>query len=493
MREFSTSITNALTNGLKPNESFRDTMFMQDLYNLIPSEMSCRSFEALIDVMPIDQDERHFYYPFPQWFRLEGDNILLLNDGVYEVIEFPHPPFDLKSVVLDAPDFTENFRSVDYGENWILTNRDGSIFKLNGEVQFSDKLKAAAITEHKNRTVIGGPLEGLWSDEFLAQLDNITGLADIEGTFNLDLGKNFIFWSGFDSNYFPFALIEPNIVFNDFTNSQAFVDLLYSNSFGYMEMPFKGAVLDMLVSNDQLFVFGEDGICSLAMNPQATGATYQITGQQSFGIKQRGAVGGDENSFAFIDRFNQLWYVSEEGLRKLDFSDYMEKLTGTIYITKDPDEEFFYIGDENYSFLLNGRRLTRIYQTVQHASGAYPFRGGVIFETGDKKARFSTDWLDIGNTDNKTLTGVAIGMDRQASGYAKAYAQVKGKLVESPIVKLNPEGYAATRIYGSQHGVEAVIDNYENLNIDHVELKWQIDDKRQRRGTFTTQDSSGAG
>lgn len=493
MREFSTSISDALANGLQPNESFRDTMFFQDLYNLIPSEMSCRSFEGLDDVIPIPQEERKFYYPFPQWFRMEHDNIVLLKGGVFRLEEYPTLPFDLKSIVLETPEFSENFRHADYGGNWILTNRDGSVYHYNDEVKFSDKLRASAITKHENRTVIGGPLGGLWTDEFLDHLEEVTDLTDLGDGFNLDIQKNYIFWSGFDSKYFPFSLINPEIMFSDFIDSQPFTELLYSNSFGWMEMPFRGDVLDMIVSNQQLFVFGEDGVCSLAVNPQATGASYQITGRQPFGIKQRGAVGGDETSFVFIDKFNQLWKVSSEGLIKMDFSDYMQELTGTIYITKDPDEEIFYIGDENFSFLLNGRRLTRVYQTVQKTSGAYPFRAGVAFETGDKKARFRSERLDIGNTDNKTLTGIAVGMDREATGRARANAVVNGKEVQGPITPLNLEGYAATRLYGAQHEIEVEIDNFKNLNIDHIELKWQIDDRRQRRGTFTTQDSSGAG
>lgn len=493
MREFSTSISDALANGLQPNETFKDTMFFQDLYNLLPSKSSCRSYEGIVDVMPIVQEERKFYYPFPQWFRLEHDNIALLAEGVYEVIEYDNPPFDFKSIILETPKFTENFRHVDYGDNWILTNRQGSVYRYNGEIKFSNKLKAAAITKHENRTVIGGPLDGLYSDEFLNELEDVTALTNLGDEFELDIKKNYIFWSGFDSRYFPYAFINPDIMFNDFIDTQPFTDLLYSNSFGWMELPFRGDVLDMQVSNGQLFVFGEDGICALAVNPQATGATYQIAGKQPFGIKQRGAVGGDEDSLVFIDKFNQLWKVTSQGLRKLNFSDYMEELTGTIYITKNPDKEIFYIGDENLSFLLNGQRLTRIYQTVQKTSGAYPFRAGVAFETGDKKARFRTERLDIGNTDNKTLTGVAIGMDREATGKARASAVVNGKQVKGPVTPLNLEGYAATRLYGAQHELEVEIDNFKNLNIDHIELKWQVDDRRQRRGTFTTQDSTGAG
>lgn len=493
MREFSTSISAALANGLKPDESFRDTMFFEDLYNLVPAESRLRSYQEITDVLPISQNKRKQHYPFPQWFRFEDDNILLTKEDIYRVEEYPNPPFDLKSVLLDiGQNFSESFRSADYGNNWILLNREGCIYKYNRELNFSNELKAASVIHHENRTVIGGPLDGFWTDDFLQELDKMVGLSNLDNV-DLDLSRNFIFWSGYDSKYFPYALFDPDIMFNDFTETDPFTELLYSNSFGYMEMPFKGDVLDIISSNNQVFCFGEDGICSVAVNPQASGASFHITGQQPFGIKQRGAVGGDDSSLVFIDVFNQLWHISGEGMRKLDYSDYMEQLSGEIWITKDPEEDLFYIGDSEISFLLSDQKLTRVFQTVQQAIGAYPYRAGVALQTGDKRARLRSSRLDIGNTDNKTLTGVAIGADSEVSGTVKGIAQIDESEFDTPRILLNPEGYGATRIYGSNHKVEIVLEDYKNLNIDHIELKWQIDDRRQRRGTFATQDSTGAG
>jgi len=495
MREFSTSISNALANGLKPDEAFRDTMFFKDLYNLIPSKTRLRAYQPIVDVLPLLQEKRNEIYPFPQWFRLEHDNIVISKKALYKLEEYNIPPFDLSPISTTSPlNFSESFRHADYGNNWMMLNRDGCIYKYNDEVDFTTKLKASAITHHQNRTVIGGPLNGLWADEFLEELERLVDLSELEKSgFNLELKKNYIFWSGYDSNYFPFSLLFPELVFSDFTNQQPFTELLYSNSFGYMEMPFKGDVLDMISSNGQVFVFGSDGICSVAISPKASGATFHITGSQPFGIKQRGAVGGDENSLVFIDVFDQLWYVTNRGLEKLNYSEYMKQLGENIWITKDPEQELFYIGDLDKSFALSNGRLTRIYQTVHQTSGAFPFRAGVMTETGDKKASFKSDKLDLGNTDNKTLTGVAVGLDTKTEGTAIATATIDGREFSIEPISLNPDGYAATRIYGKQHIVEVILNNFEGINIDHIELKWQIDDRRQRRGTFTTQNSSGAG
>lgn len=496
MREFSTSISDALINGLRRDESLRDTLFLEDLYNLVPTDMALRSYEPVIGVLPIPQEDRKLYYPFPQWFRFENDNIVVTKEDLYKLDEYPTPPFDLRSILLDlgeAP-FSESFRAADYGDDWILTSREGTIYKTGGEVKFSNKLKAAAVTKHQNRTVIGGPLNGLWSDRFMEELDNVVNLAELErADFNLELGENFIFWSGFDSSYFPMSLLEPSKLFGAFRQDTAFADLLYSNEFGYMEMPFKGAVLDVISSQEQLFVFSEDGICSLAMNPKATGATFQITGTQPFGIKQRGAVGGDDSTFIFIDNLNQLWGVSRQGLKKLDYSEYMEELSGEIWIVKDPEEPLFYIGDGDTSFVLNNGKLTRVHQTVHNVVAAFNYRAGVVTETGTTEAKVRSNKLDLGNSDLKTLTGVSVGTDRPQSGKVKASATVEDKQISTPDIRLNPSGYGAPRIYGRDHQIEIIFDDYRNMNIDYIELKWQIDDKRQRRGTFTTQDSSGAG
>jgi len=488
MREFNTTVQEALVNGLKPGEHIKDAMFFEDLYNLVPDERALEPYQDIQDIFDFPSTiDRKEMYPFPQWFELEEDNFVVLPDGLYKVDD-SYMPVDLEYMTVDnwsGGEFSESFRCIDYGENWILFNRHECIYKRDGEIYYTDLLQFSTALKHNNRTILGGSTNGVWTDRFLRRLKRIAPTGRIADLMDTNLGTNFVLWSAFDSRDFPFGLIHPDEV--------DIKQMLYSNQFGFMEMPFSGAVLEILEMSDQVLVFGEDGVAQLTISQQASGATYGLINSQNIGIKKRGAAGGDDESCVFIDNHSQLWKASRQGLKLLDFSEYMKELSGTIYVTKDPDEELFYIGDEENSYVLRGRKLTRVYQTVSHASGAYEHRAGVALETGDKKARFRTQSIDLGITARKTLTGVAIATDGVPKGNARATATVHDRRVESPWVMLNPEGYAATRIHGKNHKIEAEINTFKDLNIDNIELKWQIDDNRQTRGIFATQDASGAG
>ncbi len=495
MREFSTTVNNALANGLQPNESFRDTEFFAELYNLVPFQQraSLRPYEAVIDVLQLDHQAS--MYPFPQWFRFENDNVLIANNDL-NAVDDNYLPFDIQHKQVtewEIGTFTEPFRAVDYGDNWILLNRDGVIYKKDGRISASKRIKASALLKHRNRTLIGGSTHGMWSDEWKTILEEMFYNKNVDSDlWTTSLGNNFVLWSSFDSTDIPFGLLEPDKLFEGF-DTNLFIENLYSNQLGFMEMPFTGAVLDMHSALDQVFVFGENGIASMAMVPDSPGAGFVETGRQPFGIKSRGAVGGDEDSFVFIDAENNLWYGSRQGIQKLDYHKYMAELTGQIYIHKDPDHNRFYIGDQNRSFVLNELRLSRVFQTIIQIDGGYPFKAGVTYETGGKHAALKTEGLDIGVPDLKTLTGIHLSTDEPFKARARASAQVHGKEVETPLFIVNQEGYTATRLFGKNQEIEVFFENYENVYIDGIELKWQIDDSRQRRGFFATQDATGAG
>lgn len=483
MREFSTQISKALLQGLKPNESIDDTMFFDDCYNLVSYDMSLRSYEPVRSIA----DGSSFKFPFPQWISLQNDSFLFTGDKLLRTNK-EFIPFDLETppelVKWDFPRTDQPFDVIDYEKNWFAINADGCMYEWQGSIKATTALKCNAAVKYKNRTVLGGPTEGMWTDHFR---DALLQYAPT-GFMTDSLKSNFILWSSFDSEDFPYCLVEPSVM----QGRDWFDNLIEKGEFGFMEMPFDGAVIDMYEVQDQLFVFGEDGVVSLAQS-EGPGATLAQTGQQDFGLKQRNSVGGDNESMVFIDKLNYLWYISPDGLRRLDYRDYMSQLNGYIYISKHPSEETFYIGDEDLSFVLNQGKLTRVSQTVSATDGGYENLTGMSWETGGNEAVIETDKVDLGIPSNKTLTGIFISANRPVAGKAWASADVGGRRVEGRRVNLNPEGYAATRIYGKNHKIHIRFDSYKNLSIDRIELKWQVDDNRQTRGFLTTENASGSG
>lgn len=491
MREFSTHVAEALVNGLKPNQHIDRTMFFRDLYNLVPYHDSLRSYKPIQNVL----SDITGTYPFPQWFRFERDNIALTDNAVRDLDDsfFPFDSSSAQTSDWSLGSFSEPFRGVDYGKDWILINgADGTIYKRGGVISSTTALRANAAIKHKNRTLLGGSPNGLWTADWITEFEAFLADADFDANeFTVALGSNFVLWSSFDSTDIPFGLIDPSEVFNVEGYGSRFLEALRGNELGFIEMPFSGDIYDMFALGEQVFIFGEDGIASMAMTGEASGAAYGITGSQPFGIKSRGAVGGDIASIVFIDNLNQLWIITPEGLDRLDFSEYMAELEGQIFITKDPDEPLFYIGDGTTSFVLNNGRLTRVFQTVSATSGAYAFRAGASHDDSDESARFETDKLDIGISSLKTLTGVHLGVSDPLIGTAQVTAQSKGKEYSSKKVSLNKENYAAPRTFGSGHRVLVELDSYEDIDMNRIRLNWQLDDRRQVRGIFSTEDASG--
>lgn len=477
MREFSTLLNQALLNGLKSNASADDAAFFSDLMNIVPYELGARSYEEVYNPL---ETVRH-QYPFPQWFRFENDNFVLTPADLIQVDE-SYQPFELafKSTQdWNLGKLQKSMRYVDYGSSWILLSPEGCIFKKGGKVMTQTSLKASGLTKHKNRTIIGGATQGLWTPQWIDALEGLS-FPGKDKLLDFKLGKNVVFWSDFDSIIFPFGLLLPE----DYVSRETLVELLSAQDFGFLVLPTPGAILEVVSSQGQLFVFAEDNLVSMTQS-QLTGGTFAITGQQKVGLKCRGAVGGDEDSLIFIDNENQLWRITN-GLIKLDFRKYMSELIDDeIFISKDADEEIFYIGDSQKSFLLKNNQLTRVFQTVHSLNPVSAVPSGVTFRTAKDEAVIETSELDIGLPSNKTLTGIFISSNRPLKGVAKASSQVNGKRVEGRPTHINHQGYAASRIFGRRQKVRVEIPDYKELEIDRIELKWQVDDNRQTRGIFS--------
>lgn len=490
MREFSTNITGALVNGLRPDKNSAEADFFSDLYNLVSDDFGLSSYEPVLNVLPAHFTESADL--LPQWFRFMKEDIAVTHMGLFQ-LDDNYLPFDASYLHVQDWDntyLTEQFRAVDYNKNWLMVNRSGAVFRYGDQVRATRDIKASDITKFKNRTVIGGPVNGLWTKQWLAEISEMAKKSGLsEDTYSLPIAKNFIFWSSFDSVDFPFALLFPR----DYVEQDLLIERFLENTWGYMEMPFKGDVLSLHSLGDSLIVLGEDGVAVLAQT-EGTGATFAIQSYRSVGIKSRGAVGGDDEAMVFIDEESQLWRItSGSGINLLDFSEYIGELDGEIYITKQANEDLFYIGDKNKSFVLKGNKLSRCYQTVTSMHSGFPVRAGTSYITGSRKARIKSQDISLGQPSNKTLTGVFLDCNRVPKAKVTAEAQIRGKHVRGKQVITSPEGYAATRLFGKNHAVEVEFDSFEDLQIDRIELKWQIDDRRHTRGTVVTENATGTG
>lgn len=479
MREFSTSIREGLFNGLVPKKAPDGSQFLSSCINLVRYGSYFGSYKPVNDIVEAEKD-----FPFPQWLRLDDIDLFITRNDV-QVISGGTLTSITKGVW--APqEFTEPFRGVSYGSYWFITNRDASIWFDGEEMHKTEDFRAATIIRDRNRTVFGGALDGFWTPTWKALLDSF-GSAEIAHENRVD--SNFVFWSSFGSHDFPFSLVDPSIV----PNTKWLVDSMKHNEWGFMELGFRGSVLDFHVFQESLVALGEDGISFLRPDLDLPGSSYGEVDLINVGLKCRGAVAGDALTMVFIDNENRLWRMTRETRDVVDFSDYFSQLGEDTYVTKDPHEDIYYIGDGATSYVLSGLALFQVWQTIGYVSPGYEAKTGVTFPTAPQNAVIQSDTHDLFQHSQKTLVGVAVVATEQVGGTAQVESEVRGVTYTSPQMPLNFEGYAALRLFGRGHKISLEFPSYENKNIRVIELKWQLDDVRYRRGASGLENAGRAG
>jgi len=195
----------------------------------------------------------------------------------------------------------------------------------------------------------------------------------------------------------------------------------------------------------------------------------------------------------FIDNDNHLWHFTQDTRNVYDYSEYFKELTGVMSIQRDPNEGLYYIGDGTQSFVFNGQGLFRVSQTVHSLYVSEKDKRGITFSTGYDVALIESDAHDIYNHAQKTLVGVAVIADAPVEGTIEASSEVKGNYYQSPKFPINHEGYSAVRLFGREHKIRVFFNSYKNKNIRAIELKWQSDDTRYRRGISGLENAGTAG
>ena len=481
MREFSSSIREGLFNGLVPKNAADGSMYLSDCYNLLGYRTYFGSYKPVQDKLEITKD-----YPFPQWLRLRHFELIVTRNDVKFLLD-NNTLEDISKGDWDSDDFLSPFQGISYGDRFVLINKELCIYYDGSELHKDYELRANAFIEHRDRSVIGGAPNGLWTPEWK---DFFADFASSDIVSDFDVKPNSIFWSSFGSVDFPLAFLDLDMVVGDETY---FTDLLRHNEWGFLELTFKGAVLDIVEFRGNLVVGGEDGISFVSLDPELPGAGYGEREIIRTGLKSRGSMISDGTELLFIDNDNHLWNFTQDTRNVYDYSEYFKELTGVMSIQRDPNEGLYYIGDGTQSFVFNGQGLFRVSQTVHSLYVSEKDKRGITFSTGYDVALIESDAHDIYNHAQKTLVGVAVIADAPVEGTIEASSEVKGNYYQSPKFPINHEGYSAVRLFGREHKIRVFFNSYKNKNIRAIELKWQSDDTRYRRGISGLENAGTAG
>ena len=525
MREFSYIISDDLVNGIKPDpRARRGTPYLEECINMKCLEDGLQPYDPLID--PFEGSVK-VSFPLPQLFRGKSVTILAGRNTV-EYVDTSVTPWQTNPVNLVTAegkpisfDVNEPWHFVDFGTVWYLFNRDcvvlndGSAF-LNGDplrAYCFKEIQISTATEHNGRCVFGGFKEGrVWSIAWKEILENIADeLQSGEFIDFSDIDQSYVMWSSIGGGDFPLWLFFPNRAlfgnsYRGFDNVGGFshgnfkdtmlYDVIRRNQFGYMKMPFSGEVLAIRKLNSRIIVYGSNGIVGLFPHSSrdADITTYGMVNLSRVGIPRRSFVGGDDNQHIFIDTEGNLWGISGEfSLQKIGYRRELSQLLDQdIAIEKNTydNRREFYISGKHTSFLLTQNGLSEFRQQVTSYTFMDGGHLGIVSPINDKVARVVTNQIDLATRGIKTVT--ALSLSFQGGKNVKVAIDYRhntsDKFSRTEFVPVNSEGNAMLRITGVDFRAVVESEDFQDFELDYIQLRWQSDDRRFVRGTFAAPD-----
>ena len=300
-------------------------------------------------------------WPFPQMFIGKSSNLLAAKEGIYTITDplvklttYDATSYaDAKSITAGGP-----WHFADMGDAWIFTNGECCVLRTNWHDvsgnDFPDKYYVSDIVI--NTCAYWEPGHGrVFTGGFSS--------SDTHPAFGT-LDSNFVAWStiGGGDVFWHF--------FEDEIDTHLDSVLEDRNEYGFMEMPWQGDVLCLKPLGDYMMVYGDNGIGALYNASGIIGYKHVL----DFGIPKRSAVGGDLHEHVFVSHDGDLYRISSSlQWQKVGYREYIWQMLGTvndtngdneIVVSLDPSERDYYICDEDYSFVLGSRGLSRCNKSV---------------------------------------------------------------------------------------------------------------------------------
>jgi len=525
MREFGISITEALQQGLPPDkraEARGD--FVSELVNIRPTTFGGEGISHLN--MPAGLYSR-LDWPFPQVFHGRRHTFVCTRDNVYYTIPGFEDHLDNTQPLDTVKWDTGVSESIPEGGRWDFVDMGDAFYFYNGECvvfslyeEFSEQntrvwinkdLPIGTGARFNGRVVFGNLGPGIF-DHFNELVNEIAETEDdlTEGTnsnsqlreppFEVDADdfrENTVMWSSIGGGDFPAWLFFPK----GFLKQRGSVTVGPSwdkvrrrfkrNQLGWMHMPQRGGVIAIEPLGQQAaIVYGENYVTALL--PTSGGgdipATFGKRVLSSVGIKAKAAVATAQGQQVFIGDDNRIRVINTDlQIQTIGYNQFTEDLEKPV-ITYEPREEEFFISDA-YSgrafalsidgpFYEHGRPVSSI-ETINAETKA------VVHDTRNSGAVLATSFIDFGQTGRKTITQV----DVDYRGQYQPYIDVAFRHEPSqPMQTLGweeagPDGSLPIRVDGREFQVRVYFPSHEGIEIDDVQIRFQLPDNRFRRGT----------
>lgn len=448
MKEFEKRFDSEDINGLRVSSNMpRDSMKLAQCFNTIPTEYGLESYDPVINPLITTVT---FNWPFPQIFMGKRRRIVMDKDKVYSI------NFDWSlTLELDLSAYYTANPTWDYSI-WHLADFYTYVVISNENLVIIYNTVTSSYEVHSATSTI----------PVFTTMTNFNGQA-VAGNITSS-------WYDADDN----STIWSKIGSMDFLPDQY-------NTSGYRPMPWDGEVLKIMKLGEGVIVYGDEGI--LLMRPAEQYWSFKKLA--NYGIAGRGAVNGDETNHVFVDTNGFLRKISAGGgIEKLGYQEFFSPmLLNDIVISHSGYQNRFSIGDGSTSYILSNEGLGKIDQAITSMSFYSGGNIGIVSSINDNNDYIIESHIfDFRFRGIKTLTmqEYSVNSDDECFAAVAYRYDKKVEFKQTPWVRLNKEGVVYVPTGGIDFKWLFKCEDYTNVNLDHVIIKFKTTDKRYIRGAY---------
>jgi len=270
------------------------------------------------------------------------------------------------------------------------------------------------------------------------------------------------------------------------------IDNSVTRTAGYTNMPWKGQdvgiVYKLAKLGKSVMVYGDGGRLALIPYSQpVSGYGQQLLSRG--GVRSGNHVDGDDLIHGFID-INYDWWTIDGSLKatKWGYREFMKDLVenGATRVSFEPIERRFYISNGVKGFVFTEQGLYSTHQLVSSIGNHLGILSGFFEDSEDTEYRIVSDTLDFGLRGLKTVETMEIGIDAPDHVFgAVDYRYDKtGTFTRSPWNRTNKQGGVGIIKTAPEFRLGVKADDYEDVNLDYMDLSVKISDKRMLRRKY---------
>jgi len=498
MKEFALTLIDPFTKGLKPDPRLArlgKVQYLSESKLMKPLPFGLREADQVESPFAIAPDVT---WPFPQMIQ-EHDGVILAGSVTLATVNTTTLPWTIGADITTYDFYDpDNPLAIVAGEAWhytrglnsaVMTNGHCVVVRWNREGMLGYAPVTYVIAKHvsslchsRGRLIYGGfsPTD-FWTDDWKAVIEEwlLKSPLSVDYPSQENIKEQFVFWSSIgDHALWPFE-----------APTSDWLEIFKRNEAGFMPMPWRGCVLDVLPLGDGVVVYGDNGIAFLkpVTQPYPTFGLVLLSDQ---GILERGASGGNETQHVFIGADGFLYSLTPNlEIRRIGSSDDFGSLFDPI-ISFDPGDREFHI--------CGMKVLTPqcyIY-TTQGVGQANKVPTSIVIEGGNKysvydsslitAASIVTDIIDFGFRDLKTITTIEVGAGIKAGATLEMAVDYKYSNSDtwwrSSYIPVNSRGFGRVQVTANEFRIVLRCSTAEDFELDYINVRWQPVGRQSIRG-----------